>query len=195
MLPERDLRQALAGVPLIELQGTFHRFVELQYLHATDLLTQTGSFDHGGRFTPPEQFHTLYLACSATTALREAESRFLASGIVEHLAPSRPYVHFGIAGTLQRVLDLTDSDVLVSLSTTEQELEASWELIQARGDEAPTQTLGRVAYLGGRIEAIYSHSTRDKPDGRCVAVFPNRLSSPSWLQIVDDTGQLTQQIP
>jgi len=57
-----------------------------------------------------------------------------------------------------------------------------------RGKEAPTQMLGHAVYSPKRIEAILYPSTKDRPDGRCLALLPGRLGKGSSLEIADETG-------
>lgn len=110
-------------------------------------------------------------------------------------APSKPYVHFVVRGRLQKVLDLTDAGVLATLKTTEGEVTGPWIMGQVQGDEAPTQILGRVVHAIGRIEAILLPSSKDRPDGHCLAVLPDRLKKGSWLEIIDETGLVKERLP
>ena len=200
MLCEDELKRALRRVPLISADGPFHRFVDLWFLHQnlaggkkTEVLAGLGAKMLGGRFTPRDTFETLYVARTAETARIEAESRITASGVVD--APSRPYVHFVVRGRLQKVLDLTVAAVLATLQTTEDEMTGPWIVGQVQGDEAPTQLLGRVVHSVSRIEAILFPSSKDKPDGRCLAVLPDRLKRGSSLEIVDETGLVRERLP
>lgn len=187
-------------MPLVGIEGPFHRFVDLWFLHqrlaggaGAEVLTGLGAKMFGGRFTPRGAFETLYVARSAETARLEAESRITASGVVD--APSKPYVHFVVRGRLQKVLDLTDAGVLAALKTTEDEMTGPWVVGQVRGDEAPTQLLGRMVHAVGRIEAILFPSSKDRPDGRCLAILADRLKKGSSLEIVDETGLVKERLP
>lgn len=200
MLSERELRRALRRVPLISVGGPFHRFVDLWFVHqslaggrGTEVLAGLGAKMLGGRFTPRGAFETLYVATAAETARIEAESRITASGVVR--APSKPYVHFMVRGRLQKVLDLTDARVLETLNTTVDEMTAPWVMGQVLGDEASTQMLGRVVHSARIIEAILFASSKDRPDGRCLAVLPDRLKKGSSLEIVDETGLVKERLP
>jgi RES domain-containing protein len=200
VLSEDELKRALRRVPLIGIEGPFHRFVDLGFVHqrlalgkGTEVLAGLGAKMIGGRFTPREAFETLYVATSAETARIEAEFRITASGVVD--APSKPYVHFLVRGRLQKVLDLTNAGVLATLRTTEDEMTGPWIMRQVQGDEAPTQVLGRVVHGVRRIEAILFPSSKDRPDGRCLAVLPDRLKRGSTLEIVDETGLVKERLP
>lgn len=200
MLSEDELKRALRRVPLIGAEGPFHRFVDLWFVHQnlaggkkTEVLAGLGAKMLGGRFTPRGTFETLYVATTAATARIEAESRITASGVVD--APSQPYVHFVVRGRLQKVLDLTDAGVLATLKTTEEEMIGPWILGQVQGGEAPTQILGRVVHAVRRIEAIRFPWSKDRPDGRCLAILPDRLKKGSSLEIVDETGLVKERLP
>jgi len=200
VLSENELRRALRRVTLIGADGPFHRFVDLWFVHQalaggkkTEVLAGLGAKMLGGRFTPRGRFETLYVATTAATARIEAESRITASGVVD--TPSKPYVHFVVRGRLQRVLDLTDVGVLATLRTTTDEMTGPWIMRQVQGGEAPTQILGRVVHGVRRIEAILFPSSKDRPEGRCLAVLPDRLKRGSSLEIVDETGLVKERLP
>jgi RES domain-containing protein len=200
VLSEDELRRALRSVPLIGADGPFHRFVDLWFVHEnlagnkkTEVLAGLGAKMFGGRFTPRGTFETLYVATTAATARIEAESRITASGVVD--TPSQPYVHFVVRGRLPKVLDLTDAAVLTTLKTTEDAMTGPWIAGQFQGHEAPTQVLGRVVHAVRRIEAILFPSSKDRPEGRCLAVLPDRLKRGSSLEIVDDTGLVKERLP
>ena len=200
MLAERELARVLKGVRLIRVKGPFHRFADLWFVHqqlsagrGTEMLRGLGAKINGGRFTPRGAFETLYVAATAETARIEGESRITASGVIS--APTKPYVHFVVTGRLHRVLDLTDHSVLRALGTTADELCASWVMQQMRGEEAATQLLGRMAHAALRIEGILYVSSKDRPDGRCLAILPDRLKRGSALEIMDDTGLVREKLP
>jgi hypothetical protein len=73
------------GVRLIRVDGPFHRFADLWFVHrqlsagrGTEVLRGLGAKMNGGRFTPRNAFETLYVAATAETARIEAESRVTA---------------------------------------------------------------------------------------------------------------------
>ncbi len=199
MLPEHDLTRALRRVRLIGIEGPFHRFVDLWFVHqglagkGVGVLAGLGAKMLGGRFTPRGAFETLYIATTAETARIEAESRVIASGVVQ--APSKPYVHFVVRGRLQKVLDLAGALLLATLKLTADEMAASWVMDQAQGKEATTQVLGRAVHAVRRIEAILFPSTKNRPAGLCLAVLPDRLRKGSSLEIVDETGLVKERLP
>lgn len=159
MLSEKRLRTALKTVPLISLEGPFHRFADFWFVteriakgEDSGVLEGLGARRYGGRFTPPGKFETLYVALTAETARIEAESIAVGSRVLS--VPARPYVHFAINGFLATVLDLTNPAIQMALGTTTAELCAPWRMLQARHRESQTQRLGRMAHSSGRSEAV-----------------------------------------
>src|SRR3984893_9341980 len=75
------------------------------------------------------------------------------------------------------------------------EMTSPWIVGQVQGDKAPTQILGRVVHAVRRIEAILFPSSKDRPEGRCLAVLPDRLKRGSSLEIVDETGLVKERLP
>ena len=200
MHDEQALRAALASVPLIEKSGAFHRVVKLEYLldqlrknRRLDILEAIGSLRIGGRFNPKGHYEVLYLACDWLTAELEAGAILHPSDASRAGRQGSPIVRGGIEGHVTRVLDLTSTEVQEALGTHEAELTAPWQMIQALGREAPTQRLGRVAWQSGRIEGLLYLSAKNRPDGQCLAVFPDRLIVPSALVVSDDSGRLAPE--
>jgi len=106
-----------------------------------------------------------------------------------------PWVLITVEGIILRVLDVTVSGVQSALGTNPQELTGAWRHIQATGQEAPTQTLGRLCHQSGRFEVIRFPSSKNTANGVCVAVFTNRLQAPSLIKVFDPHGRLAQQWP
>lgn len=189
MHPEPALRAALATVAVIPLAGSFHRVTDLRYrFDALRTQGRLGALDAigsrllGGRFNGKGRFEVLCLGGDALTAQMEAHAILGRRG--------SPTVHVGVDGRLTRVLDLTSVEIQRALGTTSEELTAEWRLTQARRGEAPTQVLGRLAWASRRIEALYYISAAHPADGRCLAVFPDRVAAPSELTLADDHGVL-----
>jgi RES domain-containing protein len=189
MLEERRLARALQAVALVPRKGVFHRYVLHRWVAQArergapaHILSGYWSRRTGGRFNPPNEHRTVYVALDPLTAQVEGEQ-------IE-----APYVHVPIRGRLSRVLDLTRAEVLEQLGTSADELAREWRLANAHGVVTPSQRLGRSAYRACRIEAMaYFSTVRD--GGVCLAVFPDRLRSGSWLEIADPDGVLRERVP
>jgi len=135
----------------------------------------------GGRFNFPNRYRTTYLALDPVTARVEAE-RIVA-----------PFVHFPIAGALQHVLNLGDPDITGLLQLSPAELQADWRFANAKGVETPTQQLGHAAYDERQIEGIAYPSTVN-PGGVCLAVFAERITLDSFLEVQDPNGVIRERI-
>jgi RES domain-containing protein len=204
MLPEDQLKAAVAGIPTVARAGPYSRFVGYQYLvpvppgaapSAGPLpLWGIGSIRSGARFTPKGRFETVYLGEDPITALAEVEGVFRGYGGSPFTGRTPPVVHVAVEAILLSVLDLTEPSVQAAIGTTYQELTGQWRATQSGGAEAPTQTLGRVCYESGRIDGLRYFSSKNPPDGKCLAVFPERLGGPAYLEVFDPFGNLAQRL-
>jgi RES domain-containing protein len=196
MLPAGKLGAALAQVHPVTVPGPFFRTVAFKYLQAVDrgasnILSGIPGRDRGGRYNPAGGFLTTYLAESAETALSEGVRPFLGSGVASALA--RPLVVLSVEGHLERVLDLLDPRVRARIGTDEAELVAPYLLDALKGETA-TQRLGRIAYESARFEGLRGPSVQ-RADGHTIAVFPERVVSPSKLEVFDPDGLLRDRLP
>lgn len=205
MLPEPRLRAVLAQLTPRTMHGPYSRCVGYEHLvpqpggMAPAAGPQPpwgmGSTIFGARFTPRRTFETIYLAEDPITAFAEVWL------ILQHphAPPSTfrtpPLVHVTVDGVLASVLDLTEPNVQAALETTPQELTGEWRYAQAEGREAPTQTLGRVCYETRRFDSIRFFSTKNPPNGICIAVFPDRLNPPAYIEVYDPYDNLAQRLP
>jgi hypothetical protein len=103
-------------------------------------------------------------------------------------------VHIAVEGILESVLDITVTGAQNALATSHQELTGAWLLEQTQTGEAPTQRLGRVVFESERLCGLRYPSSKN-PGGICVAVFPDRLTGGSYLQVFDPFDNLAQRIP
>lgn len=114
--------------------------------------------------------------------------------------PGPPWTLVTVAGSLERVLDLTDPAIQSRLGTSLSELTGDWRYsqdlyLEGKGPLPPTQRLGQVAYESGRVMGIRYHSAKNIGQGSCFAVFPERLGSTSWLEVFDPHGLIRQRLP
>ncbi|MGA9980665.1 MAG: RES family NAD+ phosphorylase [Candidatus Sulfotelmatobacter sp.] len=153
-----------------------------------------GSIKNGGRYNKPETFEVIYLAEDPITALAEVDRIFRPSAAVLGKIKGPPVVHISVDAILEHILDITLVEVQSALATSHQELTGAWLWEQAQTGEAPTQRLGRVAFESQRLCGLRYPSSKN-PEGVCVAVFPDRLSGGSYLQVFDPFDNLAQRIP
>ena len=196
MLPAGELGVALTEVNPVTVRGPFFRTVAFKYLQvvgrgAANILSGVPGRDRGGRYNPAGRFLTTYLAESAETALNEGVRPFLTSGVASALA--RPLVLLSVEGHLEHVLDLLDPRVRARAATDEAELMAPYLLDALKGETA-TQRLGRIAYESARFEALRGPSVQ-RAGGHTIAVFPERVTSPSQLEVFDPDGLLRDRLP
>jgi RES domain-containing protein len=196
MLPSGELEAALAAIEPVPVAGPFFRTVAFRYLQATgraaaNILGGVPGRERGGRYNPAGGCRTTYLAESAETALSEGSRAFLGSGVATAL--TRPLVVLTIRGELHRVLDLLDARVRSRVGTNAAELVAPY-LLEALKGETATQRLGRLADRSARFEAIRGPSAQ-RPAGQTIAVFSERVASPSKLEVYDPDGILRDELP
>ena len=154
MLAEPDLAAVLNRISPQAAHGFYSRFVEFRHLSTTGPhpapgpkpLWGLGSKLYGGRFTPKGAFEAIYLAEDPVTAMAEISGVLYSPQAPMPLTAQPPWVLITVEGVLLRVLDLTALGVQSALGTNGQELTGAWRHIQAIGQEAPTQTLGRVCH-------------------------------------------------
>ena len=200
MLKERDLIKPLSTIGLISVSSTLYRNTEFRHLSKPDpvplFAPDYDDNDTGARFTPPKHgIRTLYLAYSIQTANLEVEASLKTSDGKTVDASSVPLVTIPIEANVSSILDLTDPDILNALDSNYQELTGSWRYTRIFS-EPPTQLLGRVCFVSGSIKGIKFCSSKDEPDGRCLAIFTDRLvKGVDSVKVKDDSGSLDQEIP
>lgn len=203
MLDALALANALAIVPLISLSGVWHRAIDQEYLTGPppgfpagsppQPLWAGGAKANGGRFTPKGSFDTLYICSDPTTAMLEVGAVFMPPKGPLISARRNPLTLTQAEGALEAVLDLMNEDIQEALGTNEQELTGNWRT----ATNPPTHVLGTAVHASGRILAIRSYSAKNRGAGKILAVFTDHLSRfpPSFVEVVDSSGKLTQRLP
>ena len=203
MLDAVALANALATVPLISLGGPWHRAIDQEYLTKPppgfpgggppQPLWPGGAKKHAGRFTPKGSFDTLDLCSDPTTAMLEVGAVFRPPKGPLVSAKRNPLSVTQVEGSLEAVLDLMDADIQVALGTNEQELTGNWRT----ATNPPTHVLAAAVEACGRILAIRSYSAKHEGAGTILAVFTDHLTrfQPSFVEMIDSSGKLTQRLP
>lgn len=191
MLVGNNLANALSELPTHPLTTIAYRFIPLRY--AGTALSSIGSLKLGGRYNPPSAFEVLYLSENPVTALQEIQMVRVTDAAL-FSAKSSPRILLSVEMTLQAILYVTASDVQATLGTNLQELTGSWIAPNARGEEAPTQRLGRAVWDHGGIEALVVPSAQD-PRRSNITVFPDRLLPGSRLRVFDEDGLIDASVP
>jgi RES domain-containing protein len=204
VLPERQLRAALRKIAPVPVQGPFSRTVALHYLFPKAAtvphvrpqpLWGLGSKRFGGRYTPKNSFETIYMAKDVVTALKEVQALISISSGPAFMIVTVPWVTVAIQGLLSSVLDLTQSANVEAVGSSYQELTGAWRWVPGQTGEPPTHLLGRLCHTSRRFDGISYPSSKNPPSGVCVAVFPDRLRKPAYLEVYDPHGNVAQKLP
>jgi hypothetical protein len=113
------------------------------------------------------------------------------------VADRQPVTLVTVEGVLMRCLDLTDGAIQDALGTSLTELTGEWWYTAGVGRTAPTHLLGRLAFETGAIQGLLYVSSKNPANGRCLAVFTDRLlpGEPSFIHALDARGIIDQHIP
>jgi len=190
---ERLLR-ALENAPVQPFSGFIYRVIAEKYRESP--LSAIGSVHSGGRYNAPDSFPVLYCADSQMTAMLEVEALFTTADGQLLGAPRDPDLILSLRCELTRVLDLTDEHFYRELGTTRDELVSlspSRFIMNALGEETPTQVLGAACSFTGRISALKVPSAAHEA-GFCLDVFLDSLQVGEHVAIQDDSGRLKEQI-
>lgn len=197
MLPESELKNHLSTCTLKRVQDKLWREIHTEYILEAKPkpLYSDGPVKSGARFTPKGGFRTLYLTYDRLTASLEIQSSFKKNdgSLIDLSDRSTTILPIGV--DLDSVLDLTDTKILKLLKTNTSELTGEWRYTQITTD-AVTQILGRAAFDSKRIKAIKYHSAKDPHQGRCLAVFIDRLvKGEDKIACIDKSKKLSVEIP
>lgn len=176
---ERAVSRLLpAAVPF---QGVAYRSASPRYANLHDLLTGAGARLSGARWNPRGSFPSVYLSLDPSTALDEVLAHFRHYALP--IESAMPRVMVAVSASLQRLIDLTDAKVCSSLRLSRRRLLSEpWREMQAAGEEAITQAVGRIAFHAG-VEGLLVPSAA-KGHGVNLIVFPANLEQSSRLKIL-----------
>lgn len=159
-------------------------------------LSAIGAVQRGGRYNAPNAFPVLYSADSQMTAMLEASALFVtADGRLEGV-PRNPDLILTIKCDLLRVLDLTVPGLHDELGTTHEELVSSSPsrfILNARGEETPTQQLGSACSYSGSISALKVPSAVHAA-GFCLDIFLDSLLMGEEVSILDESGRIKAKV-
>lgn len=202
MLDTAELAHVLPTLMPHDRQGYGYRIVDYQYfaalpnLHPVRILYGFGVPVNGQRFTPRGGMATIYFAEDFATAFDEVhpEQAIIRQHDPGLVPPVSPGGYAALQYSLETVLDVTDPAVQQTLGTDTAELTSHWRQARNRGQTPLTQWLGQAVYDSGLFQAIWYESAR-VPGTYCLAVFPDRLNAPSFLEVYDPTGNFQERIP
>ena len=194
MYPSDKLLRALENTPVEPFTGFVYRVVAERWRDSP--LSTIGSLRAGGRYNAPSTFPVLYCADSQMTAMLEVEALFATADGQLQGVPRNPDLVLSLRCKLARVLDLSDARLCDDLGTTRDELISftpSRFIMNARGDEAPTQTLGAACSSSGRISALKVPSAAHE-HGYCLNILTDSLLVGEQVSILDDSARIKDQI-
>lgn len=155
------------------------RSVKRMHANTQDFASGQGAARIGGRWSRVG-LPAVYTSLSPVTAAAESYQEFDAFGFAGRIV--EPRVFCGARVRLSRVLDLTDGRIRRKLGFSLQNLvDEDWLGIQRAGDESWTQAIGRGAHADG-FEGLLAPSAQDRPGGRNLVIFPDRLLSGSVVE-------------
>lgn len=188
------LIRALEHAPVSPYTGYAYRIVAEKWRDAP--LSAIGSVRAGGRYNAPNSFPVLYCADSQLTAIMEVEALFMTADGQLRGAPRNPDLVLTIECALSRVLDLTVDTLYGELGTSREELTSltpSRFILNARGEETPTQRLGAACSFSGNISAMKVPSAAH-PQGFCLDIFTDSLVVGERLSILDNSRRITANV-
>jgi RES domain-containing protein len=191
--PDRLLR-ALETAPVQPFTGFVYRIIAER--HRDSPLSAIGSVRSGGRYNAPNSFPVLYCADSQMTAMLEVEALFTTADGQLQGAPRDPDLVLSLRCELIRVLDLTNQHFYRELGTTRDELVSlspSRFILNARGEQTPTQSLGAACSFSGSISALKVPSAANH-DGYCLNVLPDSMLAGEHVTILDDSDRIRAHI-
>jgi RES domain-containing protein len=170
---DETLQERIASQKPMRLKGSFFRIVPARY--QDEILNTTGSFQHGGRYNPKREFGVLYL--SESEEICKAEVLRM---IDDPTLLKEPRICGKIQVVLQKVLDLTDEQVLEELGIRRE------ELLQDTGDRERdyrlTRRIARLARAAG-FEALQVPSVTSR--GNNLVIFMENLSKRAKVKAVE----------
>jgi RES domain-containing protein len=190
---ERLIR-VLERAPLIPYADFSYRVIADQWRDSP--LSAIGAVQRGGRYNPPYAFPVLYSADSQMTALLEAEALFTTPDGQLQGVPRDPDLILTIQCNLSRVVDLTVTDLYSDLGTSREELASSTPsrfILNARGEETPTQQLGSACSHSGHISALKAPSAAN-PDGFCLDILLDSLIVGEEIAILDKSSRIKAEV-
>jgi len=205
MLTEAELLTILPSLPTDAFEGILYRAIDLEALfgfhqpipYAQPLpLFSEGARQRGARYTPIGGPASLYLALDPQTAYAEANR--VHTQVWRNAATNTPAlpptVLISVRARIDGILDITDSTIQQHLQTANRELLRPWRLAQSRGRVVATQLLGQAAFACGNIQALRYPSAQSS-GAHCFVVFPERLVTPAYVEIVDQHLNIPQRLP
>jgi RES domain-containing protein len=146
------------------------------------MITGAGSMKSGGRFNAAGRFPAVYGSTTPELVMIESLAYQRRAGLPVQRA--MPLVFKAISVRVERLLNLTESEVLSELGlTSDQLMGEAWWVARARGEESLTQAVGRAAHAH-RVQALLVGSAHTSDHGFNLIAFPAQIRPPSLLKVI-----------
>ena len=94
-----------------------------------------------------------------------------------------PLVFKAVSVKVERLLDLTEANVLAALGMTVDQLVTDEWWLAPRGDESLTQAVGRAAHEQS-VQALQVASAHSADHGHNILLLPDHITPPSELKVL-----------
>jgi len=161
--------------------GTVYRSCTPRYANQSDLITGTGSFQYGGRWSPVG-IAVVYSSLTPEVAMAEtlANNRYYEIAIED----SMPRTFVAIMVSLRSIVDLRVGAVRQSIRVSlDRTMTVDWRREVREGRIPITQLIGRASFEIG-FEGIIVPSVAD-PTGSNLLVYPEKLQLGSVLRVLN----------
>jgi RES domain-containing protein len=167
---------------VLKWNGALYRSAPPKWAAGRDMLTGAGSMKAGARFNAAGSFPMVYASTTPELAMIESLAFQRRAGLPVERA--MPLVFKAISVKVERLLDLTDTTVLMALGVTADQLSAkAWWLARLHGEESLTQAVGRAAHAH-RVQALRVASAHSTSHGQNVLLLPDHILRPSELKVL-----------
>jgi RES domain-containing protein len=161
-------KDALDTVPASAIEGVFYRLISERYQN--EPLSMFGAFKEGRRYNVAQTFGALYLGFDKETC----QAEILGAPILAGLLPKKgAYVLWDYDASLNLVVRLDDTQTCTTIGVTQAEITVKLDHQWASSIALPL--------FRRRIEGVVAPSAQ-KPDGKCLDVFLDNVSSPSFVK-------------
>jgi RES domain-containing protein len=166
----------------VAVEGEYYRVAGPRHTTAADIVSGIGAYIAGGRWNPTGEMKVVYLSREPETAMTEALEHFRYHNLP--ISQGLPKVMVAVAVRMDRLLDLTDSDVVRGLPIPMAELLAEdWRALMASQVESGSQAIGAAASAAG----IQGLTVLSKPaaTGVNLVVFPENFDRKCRLEVLN----------